>query len=261
MINKLNTNELNNMFKNGNPFKHVIIDNFLNEKIAIKISNEFPLFDSDKWRKYNNQIEVKKLTNHYDNFGLHTYNLFHELNASNFIDQLKNIVNLELIPDYGLNGGGLHIHKKGGKLNTHLDYSVHPKLDLERRINLILYLTPDWNEKWNGGLGLWEGDKIRPNKLIKTITPKFNRAVIFDTSENSWHGLPEPLKCPDNIFRKSLAVYYLTKKRVNISERGKALFSPYGDQENDKDVLELIKMRSQTNTASAFYEKKIEPKE
>ena len=116
--------------------------------------------------------------------------------------------NTPLFADSGLNGGGWHIHKQGGKLNTHLDYSLHPKLKLERKLNLIVYLNPDWNAEWGGALGFWGNESSsKPGELVKEIPPKFNRAVIFDTTVNSWHGLPDPLRCPEGQSRKSLAVY------------------------------------------------------
>ena len=92
-----------------------------------------------------------------------------------------------------------------------------------------------------------------PGKLVKSIMPKFNRAVIFDTTQNSWHGLAEPVSCPKNQFRKSLAIYYLCKKQKNAQKRGKALFSPLETQKNDKKILKLIKLRSSVKTAHKVY--------
>ena len=150
------------------------------------------------------------------------------------------------------------IFTRGGKLNTHLDYSIHPKLGLQRKLNLIVYLNSRWKENWGGSLGLW-GNKSnkKPGRLIKTVAPKFNRAILFDTTQNSWHGLPDPIKCPKNEFRKSLAIYYLCKKTSNISKRGKALFSPTENQKGDKKILKLIKLRSSIKDAHKVYSKKI----
>ena len=156
--------------------------------------------------------------------------------------------------DIGLNGGGWHIHKTGGKLNMHLDYSIHPKLNLQRKLNLIIYLNSKWKEKWGGSLGFWENKSSKnPGKLIKSIVPKFNRAVIFDTTQNSWHGLAEPVRCPKKQFRKSLAIYYLCKKQKNAQKRGKALFSPLETQKKDKKIIKLIKLRSSSKTAQKVY--------
>lgn len=163
----------------------------------------------------------------------------------------------KLYCDSGLNGGGWHIHSRGGKLNTHLDYSLHPKLGLQRKLNIIVYLNSEWQSEWGGHLGLWDNKSAdEPGDLIKEIEPKFNRAAIFDTTFNSWHGLPKPLNCPECQFRKSLAVYYLTKPPIDVDNRGKALFTPTAEQQNDKEVLELIKKRSSVVTASSVYSNK-----
>jgi hypothetical protein len=179
------------------------------------------------------------------------------LNSQALIQQLEVFTECNLYPDYGLNGGGLHSHSSGGKLNTHLDYSIHPKLKLERRLNLLIYVTPNWDEKWGGDLGFWEKDpgKDAPGLLRKSISPFFNRAVLFDTTQNSWHGLPEPINCPSSVTRNSLAVYYLCDRRNASDPRGRALFAPHKNQINDPDVLGLIQKRASVENSNTVYRK------
>jgi Rps23 Pro-64 3,4-dihydroxylase Tpa1-like proline 4-hydroxylase len=247
--------EFTDSFLGAEPYHHVVLDNFLREEIATAVAAEFPPFEHDAWRVYNSAIEVKKLLNHWDKFGPETYRLMCYLNSREFVEKIEALVGCRLYADFGLNGGGLHSHKRGGKLNVHLDYSIHPKLELERRINLIIYLTPNWQQAWGGKLGLWYNDETRcaPGALAKSFLPLFNRAVLFDTTQNSWHGLPEPISCPPNVTRNSVAVYYLCEPRENRSARGKALFAPYKDQENNPEILELIRKRSEVATAHDVY--------
>jgi len=121
-------------------------------------------------------------------------------------------------------------------------------------LNLLVYLNSDWDESWGGNLGLWSNESPEsPGSLEKEIWPKFNRAVIFDTTQNSWHGLPEPIQCPESQFRKSLAVYYLIDPSCDVDSRGKALFAPTEDQKQNVNVLELIKKRSMTTSAADVY--------
>tara|TARA_B110000090_G_scaffold194323_1_gene229361 strand:+ start:1100 stop:1879 length:780 start_codon:yes stop_codon:yes gene_type:complete len=238
------------------PFDHCIIDNFFENSIALELEKQFPKFDSDIWHQYNNAIEVKKVCNNWNVFPKLTYQVFNYLNSDGFLHILNSAILKKHIlhPDIGLNGGGWHIHKQGGKLNTHLDYSLHPKLGLQRKLNIIVYLNSSWEREWNGNLGLWSNEsETEPGELVKEIEPKFNRAVLFDTTQNSWHGLPKPLTCPENQFRKSIAVYYLCEPPENISDRGKALFAPTEDQVNDADVLDLIEKRSNINSAPSTY--------
>jgi hypothetical protein len=247
---------LNDQFKSAAPFSHVVIDGFFPDDLARKLAGEFHDFESPIWADYNNAIEVKKLSNRWDRFQAATYMTLQYLSTPGFVARISALVGEPLYPDYGLNGGGLHTHRRGGKLNAHLDYSIHPKLGLERRLNLIVYLTPNWNPEWGGALGLWEHDPEtgKPGKLHHEIDCLFNRAVIFDTSQNSWHGLPEPLTCPPDVYRNSLAIYYLCEPRPTAEDRGKALFAPYGAQQHDQEVLDLIKRRSSVATAATVYE-------
>jgi len=227
------------------PFEYFIFDNFISHENALKLSKEFLHFDSPHWYDYDNPLEVKKTCNNWYHFPPMTYSFFQELNTD-MCDAIRYFLGLdELYPDMGLHGGGWHIHGRGGKLNIHLDYAVHPKLKLKRQYNLIYYLTPDWNPKWGGNLEFWSHDEStnKPKEKIKTIDNVFNRAVIFNTAQNSWHGFSEPINCPEGIYRKSIATYYLTTASPGTPNRQRALYAPTKEQENDKEVLKLIKKR------------------
>ena len=76
------------------------------------------------------------------------------------------------------------------------------------------------------------------------IECKFNRVVIFDTTMNSWHGLPDPVVCPENKSRNSLATYYLCEPSSTASERSKVLYAPTEDQKNNPEILDLINKRA-----------------
>ena len=250
-------------FRGAKPFDHAVIDNFFDEELAMRLAEEFPDYSSDIWREYMNPLEDKKLCNHWDKFPPLTYSVLTALNSNDFIGLLQSKLGLddEISSDFGLNGGGWHIHRRGGKLNTHLDYSLHPKTKMQRKLNLIIYLNPNWEAQWGGSLGLWGSDSHEaPGQLEKQIDSCFNRAIIFDTTMNSWHGLPEPIQCPEDEYRKSLAVYYLCGAPENVSERGKALFVPTEDQRGDSDILELIKRRSSTRDAESVYSDKTQDK-
>ena len=138
------------------------------------------------------------------------------------------------------------MHPRGGKLNMHKDYSIHPKLGLERRVNIIMYMTPDWDESWGGGLQLWTHDEEKnlPKELSKQVYNKFNRAVMFDTTQNSWHGLPDPIDCPWNKSRNSLAIYYLSHPQIGAESHTKAYFAPTKEQESNPEIIDFIQERA-----------------
>ena len=190
MINIKKLHKASIKWKNAKPFPHVIIDNFFDIKVATQLELEFPDFCDKIWDNYDNAIESKKTCNNWKAFPSLTYQTFEYLNSFEFVDKISKIFfGLPILkPDFGLHGGGWHIHKRGGKLNTHLDYSIHPKLKLQRKLNLIVYLNKNWKKNWGGKLGMWENQSPKsPGKLYKEIIPKFNRAIIFDTTQNSWH--------------------------------------------------------------------------
>ena len=243
-------------FLNAKPFPHIVIDHFFSPETANQIAEEFLLYDDEGWHSYLNPIENKKTSNNWNVFSPLLYQVFNQLNSRGFISELESLTVIEqLFADPGLHGGGLHSHSRGGKLNVHLDYSIHPKLKLERRLNLLIYVSQDWKPEWGGGLELWSHDeeRNRPKELVKTIDCKFNRAVIFDTGPRSWHGLPNPITCPEGVVRQSLALYYLSKPRPNASKRGRALFVPTKQQESDPEVQELIRKRASVETSAEVY--------
>jgi hypothetical protein len=246
-------------FKDAAPYPNMFCDGFFKEEVAQALAEEFPDYESDLWHEYNNPIEVKKVQNDWNRFPPMTYKVFQTLNSPEFVEFLEETLEMKpLFSDSGLNGGGWHIHRPGGKLNVHLDYSIHPKLQLERKLNILIYMNPNWKAEWGGQLGLWEQHETKkaPGPLVKEIAPIFNRAALFDTTCNSWHGLPEPVKSPEGQCRKSLAAYYLTIPSEQAEQRGKALFAPWKDQEGDQEVLDLIEKRAQVNAAEGVYRKK-----
>ncbi len=246
-------------FKDAEPFPNMYCDGFFKEDVATVLGSEFPEYDSPLWHEYNNAIEVKKVQNDWNRFPPMTYKVFQMLNSPDFVSFLEDVLDIHpLYSDSGLNGGGWHIHKRGGKLNVHLDYSTHPKLLLERKLNIIIYMNPNWDPAWGGQLGFWKQHESKrvPGPLIKQIDPIFNRAALFDTTMDSWHGLPEPLNCPETESRKSLAAYYLTTPGMTAEDRGKALFAPYKEQADDPEVLALIEKRSQVSSAQDVYRSK-----
>ena len=229
------------------PFDHWIIDDFFPLDKAQRISENFPAYDDERWYFYENAIENKKTLQNWLRFPPEIYQTLQDLCSNDFIETIKSMTGIKnLYPDYGLHGGGLHMHGRGGNLNIHKDYSIHPKLKLQRKLNLIVYMSDDWDPAWGGGLELWSNNPEinRPKKLIKTIEPKFNRAILFDTTQNSWHGLPKPLTCPEGKYRKSLAVYYLTDVDENTERRYRALFVPTEEQLTDPDIVKFCKERS-----------------
>jgi hypothetical protein len=242
-------------FHDAAPFPHCVIDDFISPSWLSMLEAEFLPFGSPEWYVYKNQIEDKKALNRWDAFPHATYKFFSYMNSEDFTGRISKLAGIPLHADQGLSGGGWHIHGQGGNLNPHLDYSVHPKLGLQRKLNIIMYISRELHEEHGGHLGLWEWDKENSQlgKLAKVVQPKFNRAVIFDTTKDSWHGMCRPLTQPEGVYRKSLAVYYLCVPPVDVDPRGKALFAPREEQLGDKEIEELIRRRANGESFAEVY--------
>jgi Rps23 Pro-64 3,4-dihydroxylase Tpa1-like proline 4-hydroxylase len=207
-------------YQQAKPFPHIVIDDFLPEYILDNILTEFPQSGDIDWQKFENKSEKKLANKHERNMGDHTRALLYQLNSSTFIEFLENLTDIKgIIPDPHFEGGGLHQIEKGGYLKMHVDFNRHTKLNLDRRLNLLLYLNKDWQEEYGGYLELWDKEIT---KCEKKILPIFNRLVIFTTTDFTYHGHPEPLTCPEGRTRKSLALYYYTNGRPAEEISGKA---------------------------------------
>jgi len=204
-----NIDNLKQQFLDALPFEHIIIPNFLNNDYAEQVFNEFPdKVDNDSWHQYYNPIEIKYAYDDIKNMSKNIKQYFYLLSTqeiTNIFSSLSNIDDLEYDPY--LHGAGLHAHPKNGRLHVHLDYEKHPYLCKERRLNIILYMSKDWKEEWNGQTELW--DKNMEKCVVKSSV-NYNTAIIFKTNEQSWHGIPDPIQCPENVLRKSIAYYYIS---------------------------------------------------
>jgi hypothetical protein len=138
--------------------------------------------------------------------------VMHEFNSGTFIAFLERLTGHTMLsPDPMFTGCGLHSTGRGGRLMVHADMSLHPNPKLQQILNMIYYVTPDWQDDWGGQLELWERDM---SKCSKRVVPTFNSAVIFFTGSKSFHRHPHPLTTPTGVRRNSLAAYYYTTERI-----------------------------------------------
>jgi len=195
------------------PFPNIALNNFFNNDFLNTILNEFPdLSKLHGSQNYNVKNEIKLSNKNYDKFPTTIKSFIDFLNSDTFLSFLQNITSIEekLISDPQLEGGGLHEIKSGGVLKVHTDFNRHPTLDLDRRVNVLIYLNKNWKDSYGGRLELWNKNM---SMCEKKISPTFNTMVIFSTTDFSNHGHPEPLNCPKDISRKSIALYYFSSGR------------------------------------------------
>ena len=229
---------LKNQYSSANPFPHIQIDNFFSDEYLNSILNEFPdLSNLKKSQNYKNQNEIKFANNDFENFTEKMKTFFNFLNSETFLNflQILTSINEKLIADKELNGGGLHEIKTGGLLKVHTDFNKHPNNNFDRRVNVLIYLNKDWKKEYKGCLELW--DKEMKNCKQK-ILPSFNKMVIFSTTDFSNHGHPDPIECPKNISRKSIALYYFSRGRpkeevLSVDQKNRTYFKNRLGFQND----------------------------
>lgn len=195
-------------YRHNDPFPHIAIENILAdpaaraahaEILATEIAEEERNYST--FRKHRQSDRAK--------IGPAAGAVIDELNSPAFIAFLEKLTGIEkLIADPGLEGGGIHRIGRGGFLKVHTDFNFHRQLHLYRRLNILVYLNPEWDETWGGAIGLWDQ---KAETCAASYLPLWNRAVIFSTTDLSYHGHPDPLAAPPDLYRNSIALYYYTE--------------------------------------------------
>jgi hypothetical protein len=206
-------------FGAARPYPHVVIDAFLRADAARELARVFPGPDDPvAWDHYAAPgLEVKLGCGREERLPAPIRQAIHDLNSGPFIRFLEQLTGIEhLLPDPHLSGGGIHLSRHGGHLGVHADFNWHEQLQAHRRLNLLIYLTPDWRREYGGELELWSCDGSKRERVVE---PDFNRAVLFATRSDTFHGHPNPWMAPEGIYRQSIALYYYTTSRPDDEVR------------------------------------------
>jgi hypothetical protein len=195
---------LASQFKLAEPFPHLLLENFL-ELTPGQMEGVYPAPDSPHWNRRRDFYQSGKMyCRDTDILPPLISSMFHELSAPPFLRFLESVSGIPgLIPDPYYEGGGLHCSGPEGVLMPHTDSHYYEKLRLYRRINVLVYLNPEWEESFGGSLELWEKGAKQPAKLV---VPKWGTCVIFRTDDRSVHGFSTPVS--EGRWRRSLALYY-----------------------------------------------------
>lgn len=194
-----------NNFSQGYPFPHAIIDGFWDEQRLERIASEFPAPSDSRWITYPDPKEYGKRAGDSRMWGEHTSAWFAQMRTPESALWLEELTGIGPLTADDI-GGGMHMTGENGRLDMHVDFNIHPNdAGLERRLNVLLFLNHDWQKEWGGVLYLGASREVE-------ILPSFNRLIVFETSEHSWHGHPEPVI--GDHWRKSLAMYYYAPTRL-----------------------------------------------
>jgi Rps23 Pro-64 3,4-dihydroxylase Tpa1-like proline 4-hydroxylase len=241
-INFFDAVKLSANFVGAKPFDHIVIDDFLNNEFALELSRNFPSSSQKTWWMYDNPLEKKLAFNNISELHDSFNSFFDCVNSTKFLKFLEMLTGLDdLKADISLNGGGLHLIKRGGKLDVHEDFNINKQIKMLRKVNLILYLNEGWKDEWGGHLELWDKDmKVLHHKIL----PMFNRAVIFRTDMQSNHGHPHPLMCPEDRARISLATYYYqTCENIDSIPHKSTVYKKLPGSDDGLDELRMVRSK------------------
>jgi len=209
--------ELHRQFESARPFRHLVIDAFIDPAACLELQTSFPAFSADRARNELGEIGRKAVVPELGTLGPAYQRFDRMLRSKPFRDWLGQVTGIPaLLYDPVYVGGGTHENLDRQDLDPHIDFNYHPATGLHRRLNLILFLNPEWQEEWGGALELHVDPWLPPEQdEVTRIVPLANRCVIFETTERSWHGFRR-IQLPDDkrqLSRRSIAVYYYTRHR------------------------------------------------
>ena len=255
-------------FISAQPFKHACIEDFLEPRWAETLLQEFPVFDPKKAVNEFGKVgrkavrtDMREISDHYREF-------FDYVNSQAFLDamsQMTGIPDLRFDPE--MYGGGTHENLEGQALDAHVDFNYDQQRQLHRRINLLIYLNKEWDISWGGAIQLHSDPRDWANDHVETFNCTFNRCVIFETNERSWHGFKR-IKLPDEkrgLTRKCISIYLYTRERppeeivpvhgtFYVQDPLPGNFAP-GHALSEADLQELGQLVSQRDDWLQFYQR------
>ena len=212
----LDDSALARSFASAKPFRHLVIDDFLAPAFCRELASAFPGFSSGETVNEFGEEAGKAVCRNVRELG-ESFRHFDELLRSrSFLDRLSRITGVpELLYDPEYVGGGTHENLHGQDLDPHVDFNYHPTTGQHRRLNLILFLNEEWAAAWGGALDFHRDPWNPEDDQVRSVCPVFNRCVVFETTENSWHGFQRIELPPEkrHLSRRSVAVYFYTNER------------------------------------------------
>lgn len=210
-------------YRSREPYPYGGFDDFLPAEVLDRVYAELWALPEAE-TSFNRPQEKLKTSYVPERLPTYTRNLFYVLNSRPFVQFLENMTGIKgLIPDPYFAGGGVHVVGNGGHLDIHADFNHNAILNLERRLNVLIYLNKDWKKEYGGSFEIWNNEMTQ---MVESFVPEFNRMVCFNTGSTTWHGNPTPVNHPEGRPRMSLALYYYTATWDGTKRAHTTLFKP-----------------------------------
>lgn len=230
---------LRESYHRASPFPHMVIDGFLRPEVAEEAARSFEPFERARlqgreFSAINESGKVQIVDS--EKFPPPIRQIAEAISSPSFLADLEYITGIDsLIWDPGYAGGGMHQTNQSGWLDVHVDFNFNEQLQLHRRLNILIYLNPGWDERWGGLFEMWNADVTRREQAI---SPILNRCVVFTTNNVSYHGVTA-VQCPPGVQRCSFAAYYYTAEAPAgwRGEKHTTIFKARPDEYLKKHVL------------------------
>lgn len=207
---------LQHKFTSATPFKHLCIDNFLQPELAEALLKEFPKFDEQKAMNEFGHVGGKAVQTDIKTIGQTYRALYEYISSTSFLKMISEMLDIpDLLHDPQMYGGGTHENLHGQELDPHVDFNYNQERNLHRRANLLIYLNKEWLPEWGGAIELHSNPRNPKENEIIEFNCLFNRCVVFETNEISWHGFRRINLPPDkrHLSRKCISIYLYSKDR------------------------------------------------
>ena len=208
--------EYRSRFQRAEPFKHVVVEPFFAAAMAEQLVADFPPFANERAMNEFGAVGGKAVYEKLAAISPTYARLADHLQSGQFLQLISRLTGIpDLLADPNMYGGGTHENRHGQELDPHVDFNYDPPTKLHRRINLLVYLNKEWLAGWGGSIELHSNPRRTEDNRITSYAPAFNRAVIFETNEFSWHGFPKidlPVE-KRHLSRKSISIYLYSRDR------------------------------------------------
>lgn len=239
-------------YQSAEPYNYIGIDNFLPEALLNNVRKDLQQLP-DAEASFDRAQEKLKSSYLPEHLPTYTRQLFQTFNSRAFISFLEEMTGIKgLIPDPYFQGAGIHKVSNGGHLDIHADFNLHKIMGVERRLNVLIYLNPEWKEEWGGSFEVW--DKEMTGK-VASFVPIFNRMCCFSTGSDTFHGNPETVANPNGDPRLSIALYYYTATWDDTRKAHTTLFKPRPGSKDKEDKQVARRQLVQDILPPAVYRK------
>lgn len=210
-------------YRSRKPYPYGSFENFLPEAVLDRVLDDLKSLPEaeDSFDRAQEKLKTSYLP---ERLPTYTRQLFYTLNSRPFVRFLEEMTGINgLIPDPYFSGGGVHVVANGGHLDIHADFNHNAKLNLERRLNVLIYLNKGWQADYGGSFEIWNEDM---SKRVASFVPEYNRMCCFNTGSDTFHGNPETVNHPEGAPRMSMALYYYTATWDHTKRSHTTLFRP-----------------------------------